>query len=48
MRLRKLSINFNRQICGKRKGKINIMIAFPFKEDGEWYMNNWFFVKLPF
>lgn len=48
MRLRRIDVGWGRQAHGKRKGKINIVIAFPFKEDGEWYMNNWHFIKLPF
>jgi len=48
MRLRKISIGIGRQMCGKRKVKINIVIAFPFRGDREWYMDDWWFVKLPF
>jgi hypothetical protein len=48
LKLRKLSIAVARQLYGKRKGKINIVIAFPYRENGEWYMRDWYLIKLPF
>lgn len=48
MRLRKITFSFGIQLQGARKGKTNVYVGLPYREQGMWYMRGWHIFKMWF